>query len=215
MFLASSSLKDKQQPSFTEIQAAVTKQWNDWKKFQALPLDDLDSTTTSPIKSMDGDKLRSSRAGGKSSSDSVVPKMVLVEIDGVRMFYPSCFVGILADELIAENRRPSCNNKVKSKDRKRFSRKGGNTSDCTSVSMSNGCGEDMARHHQNLADLSYSLEDDEINYPSGGGYSAEDHEVEEIMNASTASLQTEGNVGGGGLGKHRFLSSNGKHFLKY
>ena len=48
----------------------------------ALPVDDVDNSLLANI----------------SSSD--MPKMVLVEVDGLQMYYPSCLVGVLAEEML-------------------------------------------------------------------------------------------------------------------
>lgn len=81
--------------SFKEIQAAITKQWNDWKKFQALPVDGTEDIAEDFVPDSSGNANRR------------VPKMVLVEIDGVKMFYPSCFVAVLVEEDLSHKKPPS------------------------------------------------------------------------------------------------------------
>lgn len=36
---------------------------------------------------------------GRSSGSAKLPRFVAVEVDGVRMFYPSCLVGVIAQDL--------------------------------------------------------------------------------------------------------------------
>uniref|UniRef100_A0A915EM89 Uncharacterized protein n=1 Tax=Ditylenchus dipsaci TaxID=166011 RepID=A0A915EM89_9BILA len=81
--------------------------------FHALPLDaDTNeeptagnNESTNPSDTSANGKNRKSSSAAPSNHPSPpqpLPKMVLVEIDGVRMFYPTCFVGMLAEEMVLE-----------------------------------------------------------------------------------------------------------------
>uniref|UniRef100_A0A915DHG8 Mediator of RNA polymerase II transcription subunit 13 n=1 Tax=Ditylenchus dipsaci TaxID=166011 RepID=A0A915DHG8_9BILA len=101
------------QLTLVEIQAAVNQQWNDWKRFHALPLEadtneepaTGNNENTNPSDTSANGKNRKSSSAAPSNHPNPaqsLPKMVLVEIDGVRMFYPTCFVGMLAEEMVLE-----------------------------------------------------------------------------------------------------------------
>lgn len=142
-------------PNLSEIEAVVTQQWNDWRKFfQALPQDSTtDDVSSSPTlvgsallnatKKASTANTKGDGSPTKEPKDNNLPKMVLVEIDGVQMFYPSCFVGILADELISNS----------STDK--------NEHGCSGMEASSS-----------------------ITLSTNVGFSAEDHEVEEILSSS-------------------------------
>lgn len=146
--------KDKDEIGLAELQAAVTQLWNDWKKFQALPFDEDDESTM------------------ESNEDfGSIPNMVLVEVDGVRMFYPSCYVGILADQMVFDNKQSRIKNDS-------FEPSKGNVSGGSSTTN---------RHVDSLStselDLSFGDRYGE-NLPSGSGLTVEDVEVEEILKSN-------------------------------
>lgn len=110
-----------------------------------MSLDALDDTSSSTFGNIGKRPAGNSKESIKDSQHSTIPKMVLVEILGSRMFYPSCLVGILAEEMIRKS-----NSKSADFNKENILKNG-------VVFGSNG---------------------------SGGGSSAEDHEVEEIFNSS-------------------------------
>lgn len=80
-----------------EVQSAVNQNWEEWKSIMTLPLD-LNSTDD---EEEDGEDRENERK--RASATEKLPKFVLIEIDGVRLFYPSCLVGIVAQELNEPN----------------------------------------------------------------------------------------------------------------
>lgn len=158
---------EKDLSGFNEVQAAISKQWNDWKKFQAFPVDDDEETGSDLL---------------DSDTNLSIPKMVLVEVDGVRMFYPSCYIGILADQMIFD--RKNC----------RMTTGSNNSSKNATAATSSNSQNPPATAFAEL-DLSFGEESDTRNNVN----CAEDHEVEEILNSHITNGGLSNQIGSAGI----------------
>lgn len=84
--------------------------WNKWKRIYP-GLEEINSTVSNKMPPNCQNR-RSSGGGNKgivnnsSSNDNLLPRMVLVELHGQQMLWPSAFVGIVADELLPAQKQP-------------------------------------------------------------------------------------------------------------
>ncbi|KAI6225150.1 Mediator of RNA polymerase II transcription subunit 13 [Aphelenchoides fujianensis] len=82
-----------------EVQQAIQQSWDEWKRIITLPVD-LQSEDEEATEERENASRSKRRADDENAAakGGQVPKFVLVEVDGIKMFYPSCFVGIVAPD---------------------------------------------------------------------------------------------------------------------
>jgi hypothetical protein len=80
----------------------VNQLWNEWKHFHPLMHDSDDD-----IKENMGyvDEFETERQ--ERARAAALPRMLQVEIDGVRMYYPTCYIAVVADEDLSRRQPPS------------------------------------------------------------------------------------------------------------
>lgn len=175
-------------------------------RFHALPSDDIDEDAALQSTSSNSDSSNRVRKPSSSANPALVtnqlpqrvPKMVLVDIDGVRMYYPSCFVALLVDEMSIEFPNTMNNNNKKR--------------DFTVIGNLNGgfCAEDLEVEEILNASLNSSscsgldgrpLRENDVAVRSNGWFFAhllittfENYNIENICNALIYYILNEKNI---------------------
>ncbi|KAI6194899.1 Mediator of RNA polymerase II transcription subunit 13 [Aphelenchoides besseyi] len=98
-----------------EVQQAIQQSWDEWRRVITLPTNiQSDDEETEERENISRSKRRiddenSNGPTATKKKKNTIPKFVLVEVDGIKMFYPSCYVGIVASDLRESSKQERSN----------------------------------------------------------------------------------------------------------